>query len=155
MKKLLFLTASVLLTSQMAMAKSIDGRTFVQCFEKAFNERIAEVKEKSSKIAMCDIMTDEMRAKLLKAYTYLDGGTSSLLYYNKTANGAESVRSHYDVIKYEFECYESSWNMPWLDNTNLSLVEETFTKMLGQEMWTNNGSVIFSDLDFNYCYKGE
>jgi hypothetical protein len=154
MKKLLFLTVSVLLTSQMAMAKNIDSKTFIQCFEKAFNERVAEVKKENSKIAMCDGMTDEMRARLIDSYMYTDGRTNSRQYYS-ISDGERTVRFHYERLRHNFDCYDSKWQFPWLDHTNLGLLEETFTKILGQDMWTEQGYITFSKQNFDYCYQGK
>lgn len=157
MTKLLFIPT--LLLSSMVQAGSISGDEFVNCFEKAYNERAAEVIQETRK--ECKDLSQEDKDKLSSFYSAIQNG--QLVYASPKEMGQYSVRYHYEALMYEFGCYPSPSNIgsAWIKGfgsaigvykrTNFDFVEEVFTIMLGQEMWTHNGSDLFSEHNFDYC----
>lgn len=143
---------------------SISGNEFVNCFRKALKERIAEIKKERPDIKICDGLTNAEVARFNQLYgkVYADG---KFRFYSERAMGIEDVRFHYDRVKYEFECYERPSNIfsdfvisfgsaiGAHDQTNLDLTVQVMSKMLGRDMWTENGSDLFNEHNFDYCKK--
>jgi hypothetical protein len=147
---------------------SIRSKDFIQCFEKALNERIQEIKDeaevKGKKINICDRMSEKDKIRLIELYTKV-GADSELRYYSASSMGAETVRFHFERLMWEVNCYEkpnnifTAWGRGFSNaiginkHTDIQLVEDTFSKMLGQDMWEENGADRFSDHDFAYCQE--
>lgn len=141
---------------------AITGSEFVNCFDKALKERIKEIKAEDPDVNICNGLSANEKATLFELYSYVDDN-GFLRYYGDDAMGEVSVRFHYDRIKWEFECYENPSNIAsaWVigfgsaigatNRTNIDLAKETMSILLGRDMWTENGSDLFSDHNFDYC----
>ncbi len=147
-----------------AQAASLNSEQFIECFETAFNERINELKDKyeGKDIGICDKMPDHTKTELIDLYseTTPNGGR---MYYSAESMGMESVRFHYERLAYDMDCYKTPKFIGTLfvkglgnalgmyEHTPHQLVEDTFTKILGQDMWSENGSDKFNEHNFDYC----
>ena len=140
---------------------AITGKEFVDCYDKAMKETIREIKEESPKVKICSQMTAKEKDNLYALYSYVDEG--KLHYYNDADMGEVSVRFHYERLMFEVECYDGSSNIfsAWIkgfgdaigvyNHTNLELANRSMTKLLGRDMWTENGSDTFSEHEFSFC----
>ena len=158
------LLGSTLLMSMSSMAESINSRDFISCFEKAMNERIEEIKEASPGVTICDSMGDENKQRLTELYTEVTAD-GELQYYSASSMGLEDVRFHYERVMFDIACYPTPSNIltAWVegfadavglkDHTNFELTKSVFSKMLGRNMWTENGSDLYSEHDFSYCFQ--
>ena len=165
MKKLFIFP--LLLLSQISFASSIDGKDFVDCFEKAINERIEDIKAENPKIKnICSSFSDEARRKLDDLYTY-KGADRNLHFYDRQAMGYESISFHFERIQFNVNCYKELKFLPILlfkrlgqavkdaaggkPHNDMQLVEDAISKMIGRPMWTENGIDQFGEHDFSYC----
>ena len=154
----------ITLAGGVAHAESIGSREFILCFEKAFNERIQELKAKykDKDIGICDMMSDKAKVNLINLYSV---STPDLgrAYYSAKSMGKESVRFHFERIQYSLPCYKSDKFIGTAfvkglgdaigayEHTPNQLVTDVFSKILGRDMWAENGSDLFSQHQFEYC----
>ncbi len=146
--------ASIILATTSISAGEITPREFIDCYKKAVNERIEEIKEAKPEAELCDQMT-ATEERLLDAL-YLDAFIINGRYTNFTSAsmGNASIQSHYDLIKnekqkYDISCYESRFHL--LKRTDLDLIEEALEKMFNMKLGFKGWSKKVKDLDLSYC----
>lgn len=153
---------SLLLITFSMNSFAITGEEFVNCFEKAINERIQEVRNQYPDQEMCDQVSSLDIDRIYELYSFIEGG--KLYFYNDREMGAMNVRFHYERIMYEVNCYpRNNLLVAWFKafgeavgvnkHSDFILIEDALTKMLGRKMWTKNGSDKFSEHSFEYCSK--
>ncbi|MBC85675.1 MAG: hypothetical protein CL677_00730 [Bdellovibrionaceae bacterium] len=140
---------------------ALTGKEFVDCYSKALSERAKEIKASDPDIEICSEVSLEDKDKLVELYTFIHGG--QLYYYDESAMGEKSVRFHYERIQFVVECYNNPSNIGSLfikglgsavgvyEHTNMDLSRAAMEKMLGRDLWEENGSEQFSSHAFEYC----
>lgn len=152
-KKVLTFALLILATNSIS-AGELSPTEFINCYKKAINERIEEIKDKKPGAEMCDQLSST-EERLLDSL-YLDAFIIDGKYtrFSSAAISNASLQSHYDLIKrekqkYDISCYDSRFHL--LKRTDLDLIEEGLEKMfnvkLGFKGWQNK----VKDLDLSYC----
>ena len=156
--------ALVLVTMLTASFSSyaLNGKEFVDCYLKAVKERAAEIKAENPDMELCEDASDDEKGELYRLYSYM-GNNGSAYYYSESSMNLESIRFHYERIQWEVECYtprnnifsafgEGLGNAIGIDkHNNMAFARSVMSKVLGRDVWTENGSDMFSEHSFEYC----
>jgi hypothetical protein len=162
------LTISILVVIATFSANaSLDSKAFVDCFVKAANETILEIREidkKSDKKRMCNQLGQENVDKYISKFSEIQNG--ELVYYSKESMGKEILIDLYNYMKDDMNCYAEKGSSASLVGAlingptytrNTNLVEAALNKMSGLEMWDKffspSGYNKLEDIDFSYCSK--
>ncbi len=161
------LTLLVVLSATLsAQAVEMNSKTFLKCFEKAFDERIAEVKELFPNANICNGLSKEDKIALQNAYQYRTEDGHSY-YYSAKAMSESTIRLNYDILVQNITCYKETSFIGALlfkrlyqigqeaagktVHNDFELIETAMDKMLGQSMWADNGYDLLGDHHFTYC----
>jgi hypothetical protein len=170
MKKLISGLSILVCASTFASAEtnSLNSKEFLDCFIKAANESIVEIKEsddKNSKVRICDELSQDLINKYTSKFTFIDGG--KLYYYSAESMGQEKLIDLYDYMKDEMNCYAPKVSngglIPDIINSrtyyrNMELTQMALEKIGGVELWDKffspSGYKRLNELDLSYC-QGE
>lgn len=146
----------------------INSKKFVDCFVKATNEVIADLKvngTKSQKKRICDELSQKTVDRLIEKFSVVEGGR--LKYYSAKSMGQERMIDLYDYIKDDMNCYGNALEgqngslvgaiaNSFSYNRNLKLADKALDKMTGIDLWGSffGESRIYDtldELDLSYC----
>lgn len=144
----------------------INSHEFVDCFEKAVNDVIVEIKEEGGDTTrICDRLSDETKSAIAYKYTmYVDDGVA--VPYPANIIGKYRMIDFYDYLKDEMDCYglkvedqNGSLAGALLNSRsyhrNLNLTERALDKMISAEMWDKflspSAYDTLNEFDLSYC----
>lgn len=148
MRLQLFLVASLLSTNVFAQ---IDGTQFLDCFKKATQEVIVELKAEGKGKGICSNLSQDNVESLMSILTDVDAEEMS-----KTR-----AIDLYDVLKNKVECYKpvtkDTGIIPDFINVksyhqNMNLTQRALSKMIGTKVF-KEGYHELADLDLSYCVQ--
>lgn len=163
MKKV-FCTA--LLISSISSFASLNSKEFVNCFVKAVNETVAELKEsgsKNEKLRICDELSQNTIDRYIEKFSVIEDG--QIKYYSGSSMGQEKLIDLYDYMKDDMDCYGNKVKQTGSlfgafansasYHRNLNLTEAALNKMANIEMWDKafspSGYKTLAELDLSYC----
>lgn len=152
-KKALIL-GSLLLGCSSVYANDLTPKEFVDCYQKAVNESIQEIKADDPDAEMCDQMSANEQKLLNSLYVDEFIRDGEYIRFSSYDIMSASIQSHYDFISrnklnYNVSCYESQFHL--LKRTDLDLIEEALEKMFNVKLGWTGWSQDIKDLDTSYC----
>ena len=161
-----FLSIIFLSTLSLPALASLNSLQFVDCFQKAVNERIVEIQTiaqlEGKQIKICSQLSAKDKGALTHILSYVDERGEHQP-YSAGEMGSFKVRDIFEAIAWDVHCYDvpnniiSLWVKGFLDavninnHTNLQLVEDAMSKLLSRKMWSENGMDLLSENDLSYC----
>lgn len=166
MKKII--TASVFAVISTSSFAQLNSMEFRDCFVKAVNESIVDLKangKKSQKKRICDELSQKTIDRITEKLTIVEDG--QLKYYSAESMGKERMVDVYDYLKNDMDCYGNA--IEGQDgalvgaiinsrsyNRNLKLVDRALDRMAGQDLWgkffgTSDIYKTLDELDLSYC----
>lgn len=142
----------------------IDSKQFVDCFEKAVNDVIIEIKENGGDTTrICDELSPETKDIYIGKFSEIEN--EQIRYYSASDMGQQRIIDLYDYMKDEMDCYGSKVKRSGdlfsaLMNSksyhrNLNLVESALNKMISAKMWDKafspTGYKTINVLNLSYC----
>lgn len=164
MTKLALLFILTLTSSAFAQINSIQ---FVDCFEKAVNETINEIKaDGGDTTRICDSLSAQQKDIYIAKFTEVKDG--ALVSYSAANMAQERVIDLYEYMKDDMKCYSDKMkgggeslvsalvnSKSYKRNTNLT--EMAINKMINAEMWDSffspSGYDELGTFDMSYCQK--
>lgn len=159
LKKSLILIFIASITMQNVFA--LNSHDFFKCFIKAADEIIYEtrVTNQGDKTRICHNLSQETIDSYFEKLTKIHNGR--IYYYSESELNELELIQLYNYMKNDMDCYANKVTPGALINDiinsrtyyrNLSLVEKTLSRMIGEEYDANEYTRL-EQLDFSYCKK--
>lgn len=150
-----FFLAAFLSTSVFAQ---INGEQFLNCFKKASDEVIIELKSEGKTSGVCSHLSQENLDKLVSVFADTDS-QNNITWVSSDVMAKVHMIDIYDILKNEVECFKpvtkDTGLIPDLINVksyhqNMNFTQRTLSKMIDAHIF-KVGHDELSKFDFSYC----